>query len=171
MQAPVPPIDPEKYSADCNELQRWISTKQDELASRDFRPETIEETQQLLDKLKEQKEKEKEKEKDLQEIGAMEKELTEFQQRHKIDLQLPQFTELEMVKCTFCESCVANLQYFLQKWSRYQTACNSYEKALEMHLQELMEIERERLKKVLCHCKRLDDKQQEIHAQVKKHVS
>ena len=107
----------------------------------------------------------------MQEIGAMEKELMEFQEEHKIDFQLPQFTGLEKVNCTFCESRDANLQCFLQNWSQYQTACDSYEKALEMHLQKLMEIERERLKQVTCHCKRLDDKQQKIHSQVKKHVT
>ena len=107
----------------------------------------------------------------MQEICAMEKELVEFQEKHKIEFQLPQFTGLEKVKCTFCEFCDANLQCFLQKWSLYLTACNSYEKDLEMHLQKLLEIERVRLKKVTCHCKRLDDKQQKIHSQVKKHVT
>ena len=170
MQAPVPPIDPEKYSAAYNELQKWISTKQEQLASRDF-PDMIEETQQLLETFRKHREEEKQKEKDIQDIGAMEKKLTEFQQRHKIDFQLPQFNALEKVKCTVCESHDANLQYFLQKWSQYQTTHHSYEKDLETHLQKLMEIERERLKKVTCRCKRLDDKQQKIHSQVKKHVT
>ena len=91
MQAP---IDLEKYSAAYNELQKWISTRHEKLASRDF-PDTIVETQQLLETFRKQREEEKEK---VQEIGAMEKELTEFQQRQKIDLQLPQFTELKKVR-------------------------------------------------------------------------
>ena len=96
-QAPVPPIDPEEYPTAYSTLFTLITTREEELEKRDF-PDTIEETLKLLDKFKEQKEEEKVKE---QEIGEMEKELTEFQEKHKIDLQLPQFTDLEKVVALF----------------------------------------------------------------------
>ena len=103
MQAPLPPIDPKEYSAAYDTLLRWIPTKQDDLH------DTIEETQQLLETFRKQREEEKGKEKDMQEIGAMEKELIEFQEKHYIDFQLSQFTRLEKVNCTVCESCDTNI--------------------------------------------------------------
>ena len=95
MQAsiPKPPVALEEYSAGYNLLLQWISSRQGQLASYDF-PKTVEETQELLDRFRQQS---AEKENEMKELGVMEKELTEFQQRYKLDFHLPQFTELEQV--------------------------------------------------------------------------
>ena len=90
---PKPPVEPEEYSAGYNILLQWISSRQGQPASYDL-PKTVEETQELLDRFRQQR---AEKENEMKELGVMEKELTEFQQRYEIDFHLPQFTELEQV--------------------------------------------------------------------------
>ena len=91
----------EEYSAGYNLLLQWISSKQEQLTRPDF-PKTAEETQKLLDKYRHQRDEEKEKEKRKRELGAMEQELSEFQQRHDKDFHLPQFAKLEMVYNSLC---------------------------------------------------------------------
>ena len=86
----------EEYTASYNLLLKWISSKQEQLARPDF-PKTAEETERLLDRYRHQRVEEKEKEKRKSELGAMEQELTEFQQRQNRDFYLPQFAKLEMV--------------------------------------------------------------------------
>ena len=93
---PEPPVALKEYSTGYDTLLKWISTRQEQLASPDF-PKTAEDTQRLLDKFRRQRAIEKEKEKRKKELGEMEEELTEFHRKHEKDFHLPQFTELEKV--------------------------------------------------------------------------
>ena len=86
----------EEYSAGYNLQLKWISSRQDQLASPDF-PTTVEETQKLLDKFRHQRTEEKEEEKRKRELGSMEREIAEFQQKYNQEFDYPQFAKLEMV--------------------------------------------------------------------------
>lgn len=87
----------EEYSAGYNRLLRWISSRQEPLASPEF-PTTVEETRRLLDNFRQQRTEDKEEEKKKKELGAMEKELAEFQQKYNKEFDYPQFAKLEMVR-------------------------------------------------------------------------
>ena len=90
--APVavePLVASKRYLADYNLLLKWISSRQDQLASHGF-PKTSEEAQKLLDRLRhQQRAEEKEKEKRMKELGVMEQELTEFQRRYGREIHFP----------------------------------------------------------------------------------
>ena len=94
-----PPAVLKQYSTGYNALEKWVSTRQEQLANPEF-PKTTEETQRLLDRFRRERAKEKKEEERKKALGVMEEELLEFQKTHERDFQLPQFTELEKVCAT-----------------------------------------------------------------------
>ena len=101
----------------------------------------------------------------------MEQKLAEFQRRHNKEIHFPQFAQLEKVKVTYVATSAKKLlQNFLNFSSNdHGIVPLSYEIALKRHLQRLMEIDREKQRKVISQCQRRNDKQQQIVLKQVKH--